>query len=282
VRTHHDRAVIVVGALTALSAGACSLLVSTNGLSGTESATAPADDAGGDVITTTDAGDSGRDGDSSCDAGFCACAADAHSFCDDFDGVPTGADWLTVQDPGGTLAYEKNGVFSPPISVLASADALASGNLRESLSLIQTPQVTRLRVELDMAIERSDPTTGKFDGTHAFCPLSITLQPGDQTIRINIYGDRADLEQLSAGNVVDDVLLPVPVGTGARGRYGVWFDTKARTCGATFNGVERSFDCKLNAAITGGAASVLLGIDFVRPPTSAWRVRMDNVTLDHD
>ncbi len=46
--------------------------------------------------------------------------------------------------------------------------------------------------------------------------------------------------------------------------------------------MERLFDCKLNAVITGGAASVLLGIDFVRTPSSAWRVRMDNVTLDHD
>jgi hypothetical protein len=34
--------------------------------------------------------------------------------------------------------------------------------------------------------------------------------------------------------------------------------------------------------ITGGAASVLLGIDFLRTPSDPWRVRMDSVTLDHD
>jgi hypothetical protein len=281
VRTH-DRVLALVGLLTAFSAGACSLLVSTDGLTGV---TAPAvvADASGDAVTATatDAADSGGDA-GVCEAGFCACVADAHSFCDDFDGVPTGAAWTTTQEPGGSIAFEKSDAFSPPVSVLATSDALSGGNARESLNLIQTPQVTRLRVELDMAIELSDPTTGKFDGTHAFCPLEITLQPGEQTIRLNIYGDRADLEQLLAGNVVEDELLSVPVGTGARGRYGVWFDTKARTCGVTFDGVEKLPDCKLAPAITGGAASILLGIDFVRAPSSAWRVRMDNVTLDHD
>lgn len=278
-----DRALALVGLLAAFSAGACSLLVSTDGLTGvTPPSGVP--DAGGDAMTAPDAADSGDSGLDAgpCEAGFCACAADAHSFCDDFDSVPTGANWLLVQDPSGSISYDKSSVFSPPVSVFAASDAVVSGNRRESLSLIQTPQVTRLRVELDMAIELSDPTTGKFDGTHAFCPLTITLQPGDQTIRINMYGDRADLEELSAGNVVEDELLPVPVGTGARGRYGVWFDTKARTCGATFNGVEKLPGCKLDAAITGGAVSLLLGIDFVRTPTSAWQVRMDNVTLDHD
>ena len=67
----HDRALALVGLLTACSAGACSLLVSTDGLTG--------------VTPRSD-------------------AADAHSFCDDFDGVPSGANWMTFQDPMGAIA----------------------------------------------------------------------------------------------------------------------------------------------------------------------------------
>jgi len=40
--------------------------------------------------------------------------------------------------------------------------------------------------------------------------------------------------------------------------------------------------CVLDPALKGGAASVALGINFVRPPTEAWRIRMDNVTADYE
>jgi hypothetical protein len=274
VRTH-DRALLLVGVLAAVSAGACSLLVSTDGLTGVTPPPA-VPDAGGDGTTA----DSGHDA-GGCDAGFCACAAGVHSFCDDFDSVPTGAAWMFHQDPSGTLSYQNNGTFSPPISVFATSNARTNGDVQESLDLIETPRVTRLRVEVDMAIELGDPTNVS-DGTHGFCPLSITLQPGEQSMRLNLYAQNADLEQLSMLSSVADQGVAVPTGTGARARYGVWFDAKARTCGVTVDGVEKLPDCVLHPAITGGSASLSLGVNFVRSPTKAWQVRMDNVTLDHD
>jgi len=276
--TTRIRAFVLVAVLGAASVPvtACSLLVSTSGLTTAEAS----GDAGRDV-TTADAsiGDGAHDG--GCDAGFCACAGNAHSFCDDFDSVPTGANWTIVQFGAGTIAYDRNDAFSPPVDVLATAQPLMTGNLSESIVATAPQTVTRGRVEVDMAIELGDPA-GPMDGTHGFCPISVTLQPGDQTLRLNIYGDSADVEQLSGTMSVADQPVDVPTGTGARARYGLWFDTKARTCGVTVNGVEKMSTCVLDPSIKGGIPSVGLGIIFVRPPTSAWRVRMDNVTADYD
>ncbi len=265
-----------------VSTAACSLLVSTSGLAGPDGPSGEGGGGGGNDarVTPEASAEAGAADAGACDSGFCACAADAHSFCDDFDDVPTGAAWTTTHSPGGTLAYEENGTFSPPRSLLATTDARMSGDARESIDLIPTPPVTRLRAEFDMAIEQSDSVSG--NNAHAFCPVRLLLEPGDQEVRLNIYATHADIEQLLGTATMADQAVAVPTGTGARARYGLWIDTKARTCGVTVNGVEKAAGCALIAGITGGPASVQLGILFVRSPTNAWKVRVDDVTLDYE
>ena len=267
--------------VASVSLVACSLVTDLSGV-------APAAPDGSTVDSSTDAGsaDAAR---SSCDAGFCACRGDAHSFCDDFDDNAALARWKPAVSPGGQLFFDDSGTFSRPNALLASAGATDGAASFSFLDRINRPLATRVRVEFAMKVEKFDPAAfSPGTGIHGFSPVSIKLRgPGGAMLilRMNMYSNAADLEQLAGTIAVANTPAGLPTGAAANGRYGIWLDLPTQRCGATFNGVESAPLCQLAQAFQDAGVrdtGVVLGIEFLRAPSLPWSVHIDDVLIDYD
>jgi hypothetical protein len=95
-----------------------------------------------------------------------------------------------------------------------------------------------------------------------------------------MYADGVDFEQLLKTQSAGTGPVSIPTGVGTRGRLGIWIDVNANTCGVTFDGQEKVPNCTLPSGFQAGSAAPAIGILFVRPTTSAWTIRQDNVTID--
>jgi hypothetical protein len=285
---NHVLSRVVIASLACGVLVACSALIDLNGLA---SSGAP-DDAAAEGSQKSNgeggAGDGGAtsgeggatSGDGGCTLGFCACEGDAHTVCDDFDeGDPT-TRWKFASYGGATIGFVMDGSVSPPVSALSVGQtATASMNLEGIMMPTNPPTSTKGRAEMDVVVETADSASGN-GGAHGTCPLRIDF--GKSTIRFSFYSDQSGIEQLVGPATVNYVPLATAFPAGTRGRLGLWYDTTARTCGATWNGVELAPTCKLASQIPSESDQVIVsaGIDFERPPSSAWVIRMDNYTFD--
>lgn len=223
--------------------------------------------------------DASGDG-AACDAGFCACNGAAHDFCADFDTPPPITGWEIQQGGATTLEFVEAGAISPPTSLHVRFPPMQSANGRANLELLDHRTPTKLRVEMDMAIDEADTVPGHNNGTHGACPMSIEFATGT-VIRVDLYADAIDVEQLVGGSTAEVTLGSIPTAAGTRGRIGLWLDFDTKKCGLTFDGVEQLPACALDVGFKSGPAHIDLGLVFVRPPTAAWGIRADNVTVDY-
>jgi hypothetical protein len=276
--------------LATLSFGSAALVVASTACLFTTSLDGY-DDAQGGPDATSDgsldggggadgSGDGGVDATVTCDAGFCACQGAGHDLCFDFDGLQAITGWKSATESGGTVEFVDAGGFSPPASMRARIPALQSGTGIAYLELLEQRAASKLKVEMDIAVDEGDTVPNNGNGVHGACPMTFRFSSGSE-IRVDLYAEHGDVEQIAGGGFsADDVAIPTAAG--ARGRIGLWVDIPAMTCGLTFDGVEKLPACKLRSGFTAGTSLIRLGLAFVRPPTSSWAIRVDNVTIDYD
>jgi hypothetical protein len=205
----------------------------------------------------------------------------SHTVCYDFDTPPPSAGWQSLFSPGSSVAYVDSGAISAPTSLLARVPATPSGDGYAHIDLIEERSASKVKLEMDLVVQEGDSTPNNGVGVHGACPMTIQIRPTDSEIRLSLFAEEGSLEQIW-GSSASAFPVGIPSGPGARGRVGLWFDDNAKTCGVTFNGQEKLPTCKLPTGFRAGPATIIIGIPFVRPPTSAWAVLVDNVTIDYE
>jgi hypothetical protein len=271
------RTISVIAAVLLVASSACSLAYQLDHYADQwDPEAGTSDGATSDASNASDT--PGSDG--SCNAGFCACEGKNHSLCYDFDTPLSIAAWgAPSSSPGASFDFVDAGAISPPTSLLARVPATTTEGWAY-LSLIEQRQASKVRLEADIVIEDGDTTPSNNQGEHGVCPMRIMIGPSESEFRVSFYADGVDFEQLVTGTAAGAGRVPIPTGVGTRGRVGIWVDVNAKTCGVTFDGQERLAGCTLPSGFQAGAAGIDIGILFVRPKTSAWTIRQDNVTID--
>ncbi|MBX3188761.1 MAG: hypothetical protein KF819_17215 [Labilithrix sp.] len=271
--------------LMPLALGACSLLVSTSGLSGgadPPDAGAPETSDAAEVIDATDLPDAAPD---AVDASVRFCERKAHTFCADFDD-PSAPKLETVTTSGGNLSLDADAVSAPASSAYAvSSSSMRQRSARHYAALPSIP--AKIRIELDAKLCEL-PASGfmeflKLEVDNSFQAPSIGY--GDAALTLAIegkvpiaasFGYRQDGTKFEA-----DYNLPtLPLETW---RHYVIVATLANTGGALRVEIDGAVALELNdvATLTAGAQSArLLFGTYTNGVSSTCTNKIDNVTVD--
>jgi hypothetical protein len=211
----------------AIALGACSLIVSTDGLAGAPEA-APLDAAGESAApdgSTTASSDGGADGSAK---GFCAAHEAGAVYCEDFDRDPSAVPTWRNSDfrSGGTLAIDDMLSFSAPRSLIARADPVGDKySPAYGIRSLDVPKPSAVVAEAEILVDRIDPSS--------FGAPIFGLQLGSDLVFVRVRAGTADIleEQDEAdGGTTYHAFAGVPLPAGwSTVRLGIDLATRAAT-----------------------------------------------------
>jgi hypothetical protein len=257
--------------LTPALAACAALLVACGGPAFTA---APAD-AG--AVSPSSTGD----GAPSASASFCAADAGAHTFCDDFDGLPLSSKWDSVdQGAGGTAVTDSTTSYSAPSSFKSIAPASVGIETRGRV-VKSFGKASRVVIAFEMFLDATPVklAAGAIGGDNvvaiafgAAYSIGIDAHTDEIAYFEDAIGDGGVAQQLTGKN-----LVATPMITGWTA-VEIAIDLTKATVSISLGGVTRV----TNAAITppsGQSVSVYLGA-FAHNQTQELAVHYDNCTID--
>jgi hypothetical protein len=242
-------------------------------------------DSGGDSATSNGAPDSAT----SCEGGYCACAG-SHTFCDDFDEPPIGNAWSKHAANGGAIDFVASTESLPTAAQTilpafdAGPDGTAPAGYLENMTSFDGSSFT-LAADVDFDTTDTVPTTDP----HGIVLVRFMLDNDRLELLVDAHADRFDVQQLvrpDAGTMVTSHMVSggATIAPGTHGRLVLSMNTKLKTCDLTWNGKAiLGGPCVLDdayAQLSDYTATAQIGGIFPRVPSTAWKVRFDNVTID--
>jgi hypothetical protein len=221
---------------------------------------------------------------------YCATLSPTPAFCDDFDEHPLPGEWI-VDDVGGSLAEDSSSFVSPPDSLLAVYDALATGQpldtrLRTPLSLPAPPSAIALEFQLEPVA--ADPTVGNaavvvaLDFTDAATnryTVQITLVRQQMAIGARLEEQSGFVDGMTSYSP-HALADPLPPGQWTHIRLVITRSSAtAASALVTFNG-KTELDTPLELTVNPSDLQLTIGSTFETEPSDGWQNRFDNVRLD--
>jgi hypothetical protein len=216
------------------------------------------------------------------DAGssFCARDAGAHTFCDDFDGLPFSSVWDATVDVNGAVATDSSTSISPPNSFVSTANpslgSTGQGRLTKTLG-----KASRVVVAVDVRLDEVPDRPGSALGGGTSL-LVVDVGP------TYVVGLSANSQQVSyfENDTVDGGLVTlgsrnlVPTQSLLGNWAHVVFDVELASAKLTvsINGTTELGGASITPP-TGLSTSVVLG-EFSRNVATEAKVHYDDVTID--
>jgi hypothetical protein len=270
-------AIFCVIALAA-AAGACSLFTSLDGFTGgTDDANADANADGASALDGSSGGDVvARD--ATPDGPWCA-NQPPHTFCSDFDEVPLGVDWPTIET-GSSLTVGSSAWTSPPNALFL--DHPGTGSFVANVAKSFPTPGTRLHCEFDVrfdVVSTADLHLARFyvdSPSFSYYQVSLIRTSSGLSVDLNAGGlpyAKWQVAQATASGEWSRVALEIGLPGGGDPDAG---SVQGLIAGGPVGGGTRTEQVPTNVT----------GIDFVlgpaadAPGSGAWSIRFDNVACD--
>lgn len=273
-------AFLAVVLVVAASLGACSLFVSTDGLSGGSS---PADAGDASLEVSTDAST-----EASIDAGAeggrgCSVQPASVIFCADFDGADAGLESLQPYSSNGSVLIDDSVAETPPRSLHITELEIDAGNEENSVTCTTTSAPTKLRLAFDFNILTFgdiNPNTGAAIGA-----LLITVNGQTQQQSMGISATSTTLRitetdpQTLDGHFHD--AFPFSVADGKWHHIDVLIDMSSSSSTYTLTADGTVIDSGPTLIPwTPGIATAQIGMGYSNAPGLAFDGHFDDIVID--
>jgi hypothetical protein len=287
----------VASAASLANLAGCSLLTSSDGLTGatTDASTSSGADGAGtrrpDGAGGSDSGlddaQAGDDGSVPSGPSFCARLAPAPLFCDDFDEAPLAASWDSVVATEGEVVLSASDALSPPRSMLVTTKTQSDLGLQAFVVKAFAPWTARpmtATLDADVRVDRVNA---------ADMPLLAIqlLEAGGKLyeVQLRASGAGSSLATIfrehthdASTDGVSDRGLAAAIVVGAWTHVQIQLTYRlvaASRARVTIDGVI-ALDAPVSPSTIGGTPRVALGVTAVSVPTDPWAVRYDNAVFD--
>lgn len=269
------RALVLLAVAPASAIAGCSLLVSTDGLSGS-AAVAPGNEGGPDTSTAGDGGaDVTADGADASALPFCDSLVPKPKLCADFD---TGSLTDVGRISGGPPVLDGTVARSPPRALLATVETNATNRYSKVVhDFPDTP--TSFVASFDVYFE-------EYDATHDVELVSLQLRRStssscivDVSVRMNAW----TMDESCDGTPV----LAVAHRSGLFMKLSRWThielatDFSLRTFSLAVDGDKTFADAPIQPGLASGVPSLGIGIAYLQANATRSKARFDNVVFDY-
>lgn len=276
---HLQRAVVVVGMALASGAG-CTLLTSTDGLSGTE--TVPdggaADSASDAAATETGpVADAGADSDADAAVGpYCASLSPPPKFCADFDmGVLT-----DYGSPSNGATFDSAVFKSPSRSLLCTVSGGAVDRYSQ-LDKAFGESPSSYEVSFDIFVDTYDASRDvELVGVHlsqgggATCDTKLSIRGS-----VWHFDESCETASASVFALSHDAKVTAAIGRWVHVDYAVSL-VAPRALSLAIDGAKAIDALTPNAALSTGSARLIMGISYLQQNATGSKVHLDNVRFD--